>query len=123
MDEWYIQPINDSNTLFQGIFPANYVQTLDYHIVSAGLVKYLHIMIYYFFLRSHSEEDYPVPQIDSIALEAKENLYEWKEKLFISYAVRNTNHIFIISFAYLDWLSSEVHSNSQLYGRCITMEI
>ena len=72
---------------------------------------------------SHSEEDYPVPQIDSIALEAKESLFEWKEKLFTSYAVRNTNLNFFISFEYLDWLPSEVHSNSQLYGRCITMEI
>lgn len=80
-------------------------------------------MFYYYLLHSLSEEDYPVPQIDSIALEAKESLYEWKEKLFTSYAVRNTNLIFIISFEYLDWLPSEVHSNSQLYGRRITMEI
>ena len=42
-------------------------------------------LFYYYFNR---EEDSTVPNVDSVALEAKESLLAWKEKLFEHYSVR-----------------------------------
>ena len=43
---------------------------------------------YFFYYYFNREEDSIVPNVDSVALEAKESLLAWKEKLFEHYSVR-----------------------------------
>ncbi|XP_019851718.1 PREDICTED: dedicator of cytokinesis protein 2-like isoform X2 [Amphimedon queenslandica] len=64
----------------KGIFPASYVQSVDYNIISA------------------KEEEYTVPFIDPVALEAKESLLTWKEKLFESYTKSRHDYVRILNY-------------------------
>ena len=44
--------------------------------------------LFYYYMYFNREEDSIVPNVDSVALEAKESLLAWKEKLFEHYSVR-----------------------------------
>ena len=49
-------------------------------------------MMFFSFLLYFSEEDYPIPNIDPVALEATESLYQWKNKLYQLYSVNTLFH-------------------------------
>ncbi len=80
---------------------------------------------------SYSEEDYPVPKIDPVALEATECLYHWKNQLYKLYSVSiiliimyNVYcHFLIILYCYSDRQSTEIYSDTELHGRCLPLEM